>query len=442
MTRKPPVELGEYKSIRVPAPAPTSADLRLSEQLEGRDLAPRISVKWLANSEVEITTYSWVGVVRFSQLDIHVVPKLVGGAVGVLKMLEYAAGISLLKRINSDRPLPANGKDLFDLICMLLAEETKALVRDGVLRDYRPVDEAIEVVRGRIRYRDQYLRRYGQLQPLECHYDEYDSDTPDNQLIMAALSAARKGVQDLDVRASLMRLESLMVEVCEPPTVEPAWYEQVIQYGRRNTRYRPAHQLSLLVLRATALDNIYDTSAGSVSSFMLNMNTIFERFVSRLAEESLQGSDLSVERQASLRAVIQDDVTGRSYGTLRPDLVVRHGPSGRCVPIDIKYKLYDRKKVSTGDIYQLFLYAYALGADNAHRQAGLIYPAAKAESGPVLSIKPFAAPTAARILGEGLDVTAALKAIGSNDTAQLYRDVRLIIERVTGLDAAKVVVSA
>ena len=112
------------------------------------------------------------------------------------------------------------------------------------------------------------------------------------------------------------------------------------------------------------------------------------------------------------------------------------------MPIDIKYKLYDRKKVSTGDIYQLFLYAYALGADNAHRQAGLIYPAAKAESGPVLSIKPFAAPTAARILGEGLDVTAALKAIGSNDTAQLYRDVRLIIERVTGLDAAKVVVSA
>jgi len=39
-------------------------------------------------------------------------------------------------------------------------------------------------------------------------------------------------------------------------------------------------------------------------------------------------------------------------------------------------------------------------------------------------------------------VTAALKAIGNNDTAQLYRDVRLMIERFTGLDAAKVAVSA
>ena len=30
------------------------------------------------------------------------------------------------------------------------------------------------------------------------------------------------------------------------------------------------------------------------------------------------------------------------------------------MPIDIKYKLYDIKKVSTADVYQTFLYAYAL----------------------------------------------------------------------------------
>lgn len=429
------IELGEYERRKITVPAPTSTDIRLAEQLTGDGLEPRIAIRWLATGEVDITASSWVGVIRFSQLDVHVVPKLVGGPLRVLRMLEYAAGVSMISRLPADRPLPANGTDLFDLICQLLAEETKSLVRDGLLRDYRPVDDALDVMRGRLRYRDQYLRRYGQLHPLECHYDEYDSNMPDNQLVAAALDAARRRVQDPDIRAITLRLAGMMSEVCEPPTADAGWYEQVIQYTRRNGRYRPVHELSKLVLRGLAFDDMYDTSAGQVTAFMLDMNTIFERFVTRLVEDSLKASGLRSSTQTPLRAVICNDATGRSYSTIRPDLVIEELSTGRSVPIDIKYKLYGDRKFSTSDIYQMFLYAYALGGDASSRRAGLVYASLSAVSGPLLSINPVAGPTAARIVGSGLDVPAALDALSGPGRQQLCDSVRTMIEGVTGFSS-------
>lgn len=79
--------------------------------------------------------------------------------------------------------------------------------------------------------------------------------------------------------------------------------------------------------------------------------------------------------------------------------------------MDIKYN----RKFATSDVYQLFLYAYVLGADAASRQAGLIYPAISAASGPNLSINPVSGPTAARITGAALDVPKALDAVNGPD---------------------------
>ena len=62
------------------------------------------------------------------------------------------------------------------------------------------------------------------------------------------------------------------------------------------------------------------------------------------------------------------------YSTITPDLVIEEAATGRSVPVDIKYKAYDVKKISTGDIYQTFLYAYALGDDPTERRAGILYP--------------------------------------------------------------------
>ena len=72
---------------------------------------------------------------------------------------------------------------------MLLIEEVKALIRDGLIRDYHTVDDSVDVLRGRLRVREQFLRRYGQLHRIECSFDEFDGDIPENQMLAAALLA-------------------------------------------------------------------------------------------------------------------------------------------------------------------------------------------------------------------------------------------------------------
>jgi 5-methylcytosine-specific restriction enzyme subunit McrC len=412
------IELDEYTATRTPVLAPTTSDLALADRLKGED--GRLKVTWLSGGDVEIISTSWVGVVRFSTFDAVVVPKLVGGTLNVLGMLDYATDVDMLRRLPDLRPLPADGTDLLDLICLLLAEETKALIRGGILRSYHVVDDQLTVLRGRLRLREQFGRHYGQLHHLECRFDEYDADVPENQLITLALNRARQLARSPSVKNSVARMYGLMHETCEPLVQELDWYERAIEYDRNNERYRPAHELAKLVLRASGFSD-------------------FERFASRLIEEALQGTTLTVVRQSPLRAVIYDDDKDRSYATIAPDLVIQHQASGLSVPIDIKYKTYQDRKISTGDIYQSFLYAYALGRDRTQRRAGVLYPSTCGADGPSLSIRSLDhhQMLGARIAGAGMDVPSALKALASKEQPELFKRTRVMVERLIGISAGE-----
>lgn len=438
MTPRSKVVLSEYERLRFASTVPTEADLRLAARLAGDerdeddDSRARLRVRWLHSGECEVTASAWIGVVRFTNQDVHVVPKYVGDSLRVLRMVEYATGINMLRRLPNAQQLPANGTDLFDLICQLLTDEVTTLIRDGLQRDYRPTDETLPVLRGRLRTREQYLRRFGQLDQLECSFDEYDTDTPENQLLAAALTATRKRVIDPDTRRRATQLAAIIAESCTPPSMTADWYEQRITYDRRNARYRPAHGLASLILRGMSFEDLFETSSGaSASAFLIDMNTIFERFITRLIEEAMDGTGCTVESQSPIRAVIHDDETRRSYSTLRPDVVVTSA-DGRSVPIDVKYKLYERRRISTGDLYQAFTYAYALGGQDGERRAGLIYPAHQPTSRPTLSIRPLDAPVAARIIGAGIDIPRVLDHLAGPDRSAIIAEVRNTVFRLIG----------
>ena len=196
----------------------------------------------------------------------------------------------------------------------------------------------------------------------------------------------------------------------------------------RRTRWRR------LVLEGLALNDHIDKSSHNLTSFMVDMNAIFERFVTRLVINSLVGTPLRARAQQSIRAVILDEETGDTYSRIRPDLLIEDTTTGHTVPIDVKYKLYDAaKKISSADIYQSFVYAYSVGAQTDNPRAGLIYPSTTSISGPALYIKPLAGAKPARIRGAGIDVSAALEAIGSPAEESLHERMRATIREVTGL---------
>ena len=77
---------------------------------------------------------------------------------------------------------------------------------------------------------------------------------------------------------------------------------------------------------------------------MIDMNAIFERFMTRLVINSLEGTLLRAGAQQVIRAVILDGETGDTYSRIRPDLLIEDTTTGHTVPIDVKYKLYDARR--------------------------------------------------------------------------------------------------
>jgi 5-methylcytosine-specific restriction enzyme subunit McrC len=119
-----------------------------------------------------------------------------------------------------------------------------------------------------------------------------------------------------------------------------------------------------------------------------------------------------------------------------PDLVVRRrGTPDRRLAIDAKYKLYDERRIDPSDIYQTFLYAYALGSrgSGAGPTALLLYPASSPEGKAIrLKVRSLYSARGAEIVGLGIPIPAALVELESGDDGPVRMAVRAAILEALG----------
>ena len=415
------LELQEWELATAPAGlALSDRDRQLAASLGTGD--GRLRVEELVGG-IRLRATSWIGVVRFEQFEVRVVPKLVGGNLGVIEMLEYASGIDALRRLRSGRELDTSPDGrLIDLLAQLLADASERILRDGLLQDYVVHDETLGVLRGRLRIDAQVRRRFGRVDQLECRYDELETNVPDNQLLALALGLARRVCRHPETRRRVARLHGLFREAADPAAFDPRTAAGNIEYTRRNERYRTAHALGWLFIRRLAVQDLFAPGAGRSYAFLLDMNALFEQFVTRLLEATFSGTGVHVAAQRRDTSLLVDERTARSYASVIPDVLLerRDDAGRRRIPLDAKYKLYDEHRLEMGDIYQTFFYGYAYARASEHEAgnalAYLVYPATAATvaAAPLhLRVRRADRVTSARIRTIALDVPATLAAIRS-----------------------------
>ena len=409
------LRLAEWESKRrAPVDELTPADRELAEALSSSD-GGRLAVDE-RHDGVWVSAKSWVGVVRFSEFEVRVVPKLAGGNLGVVRMLDYASGINALRRYDTARDIEAVGDNLVELIAWLFADACGRLIRDGLLSDYVTREDSLHALRGRLRVLDQLQHRFGRVDPLEVEYDEFESDIPENQIIAAALDATRAIVRTPIVQRPIRRFHSIFHEACEPSDLDPLALLGEQAYTRRNEHYRGAHALAGLLLRRLAVRDLFTPGGTRSFAFLLDMNELFELFVSRLATEALEPLGVQVHAQHRDRSIVIDDSTGRGYSAIIPDLLLETSFRGTPIklPMDAKYKLYDNKKIQESDVYQAFFYAFAYAAETDRRhlaRAVILYPRSGDGSDAALRVETHMGSHSARIQAFGVDIDAALDAI-------------------------------
>lgn len=400
------VDLQEWQTVELDLPAMSDQDRRLAAALD--DVGGRLSVEEL-RSRTRISTSSWIGVIRFSAFEVRVVPKYAGGTLGVLRMIAYTRGLDALKRQPSVRSLAVQGAHLLDLIALLLAEEADRLAKGGLLSDYVTREDTLPMVRGRLLPLEQVTRRPGRVDLLECRFDELETDINENRLVAAGLDVVGRFCQREDVRRHVNRARSVFDDACDPSALDPAWLADDVSYHRRNEHYRQSHLFAKLILRNLAVRDVYTAGQANSFAFLIDMNRMFEEFVTNLVRRRLEPRGFVVHAQARDRSLLVDAASNRSYQTIRPDIVVEHVDSAGDrvrLPIDAKYKLYEDAKVSPPDLYQAFIYGYAYGGSSSGR-AYLLFPSL-APTRTDLRVRSEAGLWSAQISAVGIELTKVL----------------------------------
>jgi 5-methylcytosine-specific restriction enzyme subunit McrC len=285
-----------------------------------------------------------VGAVQVGNLDVQVQPKT--GIARLLFLLGYATDPGF-------RPEDVFGvaePELWPALAESLARQVERALGPGVLQGYVSVDEALPLVRGRIRVADQVARRPGLPLPLEVRYDEYAPDIAENRLIRTALRRL-SGVPGLrcDLRARLAHLDGRLdgVQVLPAGASLPSW-----RLTRLNSRYAAALRLAEIVLRNQSAEP--GPGDVTVTAFVVSMAKVFEDFVTVALREAL------AVRAGHTAAQYPDYLAEHRQIPIRPDVV--HLVGSRPVAVfDAKYKLEDASSgYPNADAYQMLAYCTAL----------------------------------------------------------------------------------
>ena len=118
------------------------------------------------------------------------------------------------------------------------------------------------------------------------------------------------------------RLLSVVSEVCTPTDVDLRQIRTTLVYNRMNEQYREPHELAWLILDALGINDIYAAGSQRCFAFLLDMNKLFENFVTRWFARLLSSSVFRVIPQRRDRTILWDAALNRPYKAVIPDLLV------------------------------------------------------------------------------------------------------------------------
>ena len=365
-----------------------------------------------------LTPGSTVGAMEIGGMSVLIRPKI--GIPKLLSLVCYAMGAY---RPQEERTFDfEENVALPDALALALASHARRAFSRGLLHGYRTEEEALHTVRGRIRFGEQIRRRFGVPLPVEVSYDDFTDDVLANRLAKAA--AVRLGGMRLRSRLArrglgwiLGTLDNVSLDSF-PPSAVPE-----VAFDRLNEHYRGVVVLSRLILRHSA----FESGRGAVraSGFLMDMNVVFQEFVTTALREALGASDrlfCSDNQLTGDRRIYLDE---ESRVSLKPDLTWWH--DGRCMFVgDAKYKAVRDRRIPNADLYQLLAYVTALKLPSGM----LVY--AEGEEAPVIH---KVRNSGKRLEVEALDLSGTLEAVLAR-VGDLARRVKVLRDEARGMRPA------
>jgi 5-methylcytosine-specific restriction enzyme subunit McrC len=277
-----------------------------------------------------------------------------------MRWLAYALGTTI-----PTEPAPRRWATVWDgyagLVAAALLTECQRLLRGELRRDYVSRQRTDTVLRGSLNPLAQATRSFGQLDRLHLRTFDRESEVPDNQVLSTALTMVLRTVDDPDLARDVAQTVARFPRGLKPPAAIRTLAR--ISYTHTNLRYRAAHTWARLILHGGGVTDLLADSGAAADTLLLDMPKLWEQVVRRLAVDAsgIQG----VPGSSGGGITVSGDLGKDSM--FRPDLLLplpsHTGSQPRTLPIDAKYKRYDRHGIGAGDVHQLLTYASGYATD-------------------------------------------------------------------------------
>jgi len=289
-------------------------------------------------------------------------------AANVFRMLAYIYAREHPDVFRDADVLYASEQLLFEPLVELFNALVAQRVRRGLYQSYLEHQDNLSVFKGRLSVSHHLNLNLARPDHAFCRYSQQTHDIEDNQIIKWTLRVllsvfpwSTKTIQSL--RANFHQFDA--VTLTHPD--RSAFRDR--HYHRLNEDYRLLHDLCRLFLDKKSISE----RAGLIGfrGFLLDMNELFEQFISTAFQVAGQKTRLIVVSQASAYLSLYPV-------RIRPDITIRSGNTVFAI-VDAKYKrrfdVYDNP-----DVYQMLAYATALKCPRTF----LIFPTSECEhDGPV-----------------------------------------------------------
>ena len=335
------VSLREYNKVEIPCSTQTAAAIHADGHLE---VSPGGN-----DGTFELRARHKVGILRYGDLEIRVLPK-----VSVARLLYLTAFHTNDAAWHQIEALLGEVEDPLSAIAQALLFHAERALSPTPLQGYVTHELAHTNLRGRVLFDRQIASRAGVVLPVELRYDEFELGIIENRVVKAALLVVLRFVTGLETRARIRHLLSRLDQV-RPWRAGQKIPE--ISCNRLNDRYRPAIQLSRLVLEQHSLE-FYDKQQHG-TTFLFNMNKVFESYLETSLGALIEAAGGRIKSQYSVAL----DEDGQVM--MRPDIT--WWQYGQCMAvIDAKYKRAKSADFPNADIYQMLAYCKRLNLQRGY----------------------------------------------------------------------------
>ena len=318
-----------------------------------------------------LAAQQYVGTFQLGLHTVEVLPKIDGTEQLVRRNLVAMLAVALdLEISDGDAARVSQQKNgILEILIRLFCDKLFAQVHRGLVRRYEGKEENLSVLRGKLGIAEQVRLNAGNPERLFCRFDEFQEDSPLNQILKAAVRFLLGVSHDIRNQRQLAELLLVFEGIGDCQRQFLPWSGVV--FDRLSDRYRPCFRLAELFLKGTPPD----VSGGKTQGFSLffDMNVLFEEYIGRIAKRVFAPMGHQVILQGPQKHLAFDSDDLRPVFAMKPDVVGMLGGSVAWI-LDTKWKPLSLQKAKEGvqqdDLYQMYAYANCFNCS----EVVLLYP--------------------------------------------------------------------